>query len=279
MIHQTDAKVLTQLGLTTFQAEVYLTLTKLGTATAKTIASLDSLDRANVYRVMSDLQKLNLVEKMLTKPINFKAVPIKEGIAMLLENKEKEYQEIEYKTQEIIDKYKTLSVEEPVIEDCQFSLIPENKAIIRKILEINDHCQECYDFIFYGRAFFGIIDDAKIYFKKLFRKGVKVRLIVYLNEGEKLFKEIQRLPKNEHLTLRYTSKPPSILLIVCDKKEALINTTTAPHAGENSLWSNNTIVVSILQDYFNQRWQDSNPLILETENKTTAITLKTSKTI
>jgi len=67
---QTDTKVLTQLGLTSFQAQVYLTLTKLGTSNAKTIASIDRLDRANVYRVMTDLQKLNLVEKMLTKPIN-----------------------------------------------------------------------------------------------------------------------------------------------------------------------------------------------------------------
>jgi sugar-specific transcriptional regulator TrmB len=258
---QTDTKVLTQLGLTSFQAQVYLTLTKLGTSNAKTIAAIDRLDRANVYRVMTDLQKLNLVEKMLTKPINFKAVPINEAIQMLLENRNKEYQEIEIKSKELIEKYKKASIEKPEVEECQFSLIPENKAIVRKIKEMNERCKEEYDFIFYGRAFFEIFDEAKSYFNNLLKKGVSVRLIVYLDEGEKLYKEIAGLPRNGLLNIRYTSKPPSAMLLVCDGKEALINTTTSPHIKENSLWSINHVMVSILQDYFNQRWQEAKQII------------------
>ncbi|MGD6934820.1 MAG: TrmB family transcriptional regulator [Candidatus Bathyarchaeia archaeon] len=267
-IQQADAKVLTQLGLTIFQAQVYLTLAKLGNATAKTVASIDNLDRANVYRVLSDLQKLNLVEKMLTKPINFKALPIKEGIQMLLENRKKEQQEIELKTKEIIEKYKKINIEKTV-EDCQFSLIPENKAILRKIREMNENCQEFYDLIFYGRAFFEIVDDMKIYFKKLFKRGVKMRFIVYLNEGEKLYKDLSSLPRNKHLAIRYTSKPPSTMLLLCDKKEALINTTSSMHIKETSLWSNNPVMVSILQDHFNQRWQEAKQIF-----DTKAVTLK-----
>jgi len=258
---QTDTKVLTQLGLTSFQAQVYLTLTKLGTSNAKTIASIDRLDRANVYRVMTDLQKLNLVEKMLTNPINFKAVPISEGIQTLLENREKEYQEIEIKTKELIEKYKKPNIEKPAVEECQFALIPENKAIVRKIKEMNERCQEGYDFIFYGRAFFEIFDEAKIYFRNLLKKGVTIRLIVYLDEGEKLYKEIAGLPRNGQLNIRYTSKSPSAMLLVCDGKEALINTTTSAHIKENSLWSNNHVMVSILQNYFNQRWQDAKQIV------------------
>ncbi|MGD6810124.1 MAG: TrmB family transcriptional regulator [Candidatus Bathyarchaeia archaeon] len=253
MNQQTDAKVLTQLGLTISQAQVYLTITKLGTATAKTVATLNSLDRANVYRVLLALQKLNLIEKMLTAPINFKALPIKEGIQMLLENRQKEQQEIESKTKELIEKYQKTRVEKP-IEDCQFSLIPENKAILRKIREMNENCQECYDLIFHGRAFFEIVDDMKIYFKKLFKKGVTMRFIVYLNEGEKLYKELSSLPRNRHLSIRYTSNPPSTMLLLCDKKEALLNTTSSAHIKETSLWSNNPVMVSILQGDFNQRW-------------------------
>jgi sugar-specific transcriptional regulator TrmB len=264
MIQQTDTKVLTQLGLTTSQAQVYLTLTKLGTATAKSAASIDRLDRANVYRILSDLQKLNLVEKMLTKPINFKALPIKEGIQMLLENRQKEQQEIEATTKELIEKYKKTSLEKP-IEDCQFSLIPENKAILRKIREMNENCQESYDLIFNGRAFFEIVDDMKIYFKKLFKKGVTMRFIVYLNEGEKLYTELSSLPRNKQLSIRYTSKPPSTMLLLCDKKEALLNTTSTAHIKETSLWSNNPIMVAILQDHFNQRWKEAKQ-IFETKN-------------
>ncbi|XHH08348.1 MAG: TrmB family transcriptional regulator [Candidatus Bathyarchaeia archaeon] len=253
---QADTKVLTQLGLTFSQAQVYLTLTKLGTGKAKTVATINSLDRANVYRVLSDLQKLNLIEKMLTNPINFKALPIKEGIQMLLENRQKEQQEIESRTKELIEKYKKTNFEKPA-EDCQFSLIPENKAILRKIREMNESCQECYDLIFNGRSFFEIIDDMKICFKSLFKKGVTMRFIVYLNEGEKLFKELSSLPRNRHLTIRFTSQQPTTLLLLCDKKDALINTTSSMHIKETSLWSNNPVMVSILQEHFNQSWKEA----------------------
>lgn len=256
MIQQTDTKVLTQLGLTASQAQVYLTLTKLGTATAKTIAAVDRLDRANVYRILSDLQGLNLVEKMLTTPVNFKSLPIKDGIQMLLENRQKEQQEIEANTKELIEKYKKARLEKP-LEDCQFSLIPEDKAILRKIREMNQNCQEYYDLIFNGKAFFEIVDDMKVYFKQLFKKGVTMRFIVYFNEGEKLYDELSSLPRNKHLSIRYTSTPPSTMLLLCDKKEALINTTTSAHIKETSLWSNNPVMVSILQEHFNQRWKEA----------------------
>jgi sugar-specific transcriptional regulator TrmB len=97
-----DIKVLRQLGLTALQAQVYLTLSKLGKATIKTIATTARIDRANAYRVMSKLMKLNLVEKMITNPIVFKAVGVNEALQMLLERKAKEYQEIEAKAKDLV---------------------------------------------------------------------------------------------------------------------------------------------------------------------------------
>jgi hypothetical protein len=189
---------------------------------------------------------------MLTAPINFKALPIKEGIQMLLENRQKEQQEIESKTKELIEKYQKTRVEKP-IEDCQFSLIPENKAILRKIREMNENCQECYDLIFHGRAFFEIVDDMKIYFKKLFKKGVTMRFIVYLNEGEKLYKELSSLPRNRHLSIRYTSNPPSTMLLLCDKKKRyltllLLRTLKKPVYGQTILLWFQSFRVTLTKD-------------------------------
>jgi sugar-specific transcriptional regulator TrmB len=272
--HESDAKVLTQLGLTNFQAEVYLTLTKLGVATAKTIATTDNLDRANVYRVMAELQQLNLIEKMIAKPTKFKAVPINEGIQILLENREKEFKAIFTKTQEIIEKYKKSKIEIKPEDECQFALIPDNKAIIRKIGEMKERCHESYDFIFCGRSFLETLDRVKIFLKELIKKGVTVRIIVCLNEGERLYKEYLNLGKN--LNLRYTFSEPSITLTVCDKKEALINTMMLAPTGEPSLWSNNPVIVNILQNYFNHRWHNSNQ-ISQTEETNIAETKQTNR--
>ncbi len=53
-----DLSILTQLGLTTRQAEVYLTICKLEKATVKTCAKRLQIARAEVYRAIPHLEKL-----------------------------------------------------------------------------------------------------------------------------------------------------------------------------------------------------------------------------
>jgi sugar-specific transcriptional regulator TrmB len=98
MIIEEDIQTLTRLGLTILQAEIYLTLTKLEKATIKTLSTTTKIDRANVYRIVSKLQELRLVEKMITNPTVYKAVPIQDGAPMLLERQTQEYQEIRLRT-------------------------------------------------------------------------------------------------------------------------------------------------------------------------------------
>ena len=51
-----------RLGLTFVQSKVYLALIKAGFATIKTISKTAQLDRSEVYRGISELQRLGLVE-------------------------------------------------------------------------------------------------------------------------------------------------------------------------------------------------------------------------
>jgi sugar-specific transcriptional regulator TrmB len=248
-----DIQILTRLGLTVLQAEVYLTLTNLEKATVKTISTTARIDRANVYRVISKLQELGLVEKLITNPTVFKSIPIHEGIPMLLERQAKEYKEIEAKTQEML-KNRTKNEEKPQEKGCEFALVPDERATIRKIGEMGDRSQKSYDFIFYSKS---LAEGATIFFKDLLEKGLNVRFLAYMNEGETLHKEILNLKRYDSFEVRCTFTSPPITLSLFDKKETLMNTAPFNPAGTPSLWSNNPVLIAILQNYFEQKWQEA----------------------
>ncbi|MCW4006083.1 MAG: hypothetical protein NWF04_05760 [Candidatus Bathyarchaeota archaeon] len=268
-VQEEDTQVLTQLGLTAMQAKVYLTLAKLGKATIKKISNSASLDRANVYRVMPKLQKLKLVEKTITVPNFFKAVPMREGISMLLEHKAREYQEIEDKTKTIIEKYKE-NVEDSGAEDCQFVLVPEGRATGRKMAEMRNRSQCCYDFLFYWKSGVQIIDHIVANFKRLMKRGITVRALIYLNKGETLTQNILNLEKNKLFSVRYTFTSLPVTLALFDKKETLFNTAPFCPAKTPSLWANNPVLIDILQEYFEQRWCKAQkpPAKLQTASRT-----------
>ncbi len=80
-------EALMHLGLTFLQATVYVTLLKFGKTEAKAISDSSGVARADVYRVMSTLEHLGLVEKIISTPSTYKATPIKEGCVLLLQNR------------------------------------------------------------------------------------------------------------------------------------------------------------------------------------------------
>ena len=254
MSQEEEVQILTRLGLTVLQAEVYLTLTNLGKATVKTISTTARIDRANVYRVISKLQELGLVEKLITNPTVFKAVSIHEGIPMLLERQAKEYKEIEAKIREMLKKRTRNDKEKPPEEGCEFALVPDERAVIRKLIEMMAHSQKSYDLIFYSKS---LAVGAAIFFKELVKKGLNVRLLAYMNEGETLHEKVLNLKRNGSLEVRCTFTSPPITLSLFDKKEALMNTAPFNPFRTPSLWSNNPVLVSILQSYFDQKWNDT----------------------
>lgn len=91
-------KILTTLGLTYREAKIYLTLNSLGKATIKELSVTAHMDRPNIYGVIAKLQKLNLIEQMLTTPIVYKAVPLDQGVEMMLEHKRHDLTELSRET-------------------------------------------------------------------------------------------------------------------------------------------------------------------------------------
>jgi sugar-specific transcriptional regulator TrmB len=258
-----DLDVLNELGLTILQAQTYLALTKLGRANAKTIATNSNIDRAHIYRVISSLEELKLVDKKLTVPTIYQALPLEDGIQMLLANKQEQMKNLSVLAGETVKRNKKILKEMAQAETGDFAIIPDNKMLYRKILEMYDNCQTSLDMIINTRSILKIrdaclvLDDMKKNFKVALKRGVKIRFLTYLDDGEIPYRELDSLKGIDRLEQRYTLEKPSITLTLVDRREALLNTAVPTPEGEPSLWAKNPTVTCIFQDFFDRRWSNS----------------------
>ena len=81
-------KTLRELGLTLSQARVYLALVRLGKhSTVKAVSVFSKVARQDVYRTLTELRELSLVEMVIGNPALFMAIPLQETIAIMVERK------------------------------------------------------------------------------------------------------------------------------------------------------------------------------------------------
>jgi sugar-specific transcriptional regulator TrmB len=253
---QENLKVLTTLGLTSREAKIYFTLNKIGKATIKDISTAARMDRPNVYGVVSMLQKLNLIEKMLARPVVFKAVPLNQGVLMMLEKKRKEFTELSVATKELLQTCKHLEDETSSEEGCQLMIIPKEKATDRKFDELFARNQKTNDAICNWSYMKSSLEYFLPFWKKLLKRNVKMRLIVYLQGKEKVPFNVLGLNKKGIFEIRYMNTPPKIALSIYDEREAFLSTSMIPHESSH-LWVNSVAFVAFFHDYFEMLWQNS----------------------
>ncbi|ODR79953.1 TrmB family transcriptional regulator [Haladaptatus sp. W1] len=74
---------LTDLGLSNYEAKVFVALQKLGTGTARDIHGVTDVPRSQVYGAAEDLQEHGLVEVKQSKPIQYRPVSLEAAKSLL----------------------------------------------------------------------------------------------------------------------------------------------------------------------------------------------------
>ncbi len=247
-------ETLMQLGLTLNQARAYYALIQLGSSTAKELAKRSHITRQDIYRVAPTLQEAGLIEKQIDSTKCYKAIPLEQGIKILLKTKAEEQQRLSKKTQELIKDSRNIYSEKTSPDtETEFTIFSGKGAITQKISKTLKKTRSNVDSIISQKKFSPLIFDLIEDYKKALEADIRIRLITEKPTGNAMQKILTHIQKNSSLQIAYLEDLPQTVTIIFDDTEAVI-TTNCTTPSTSALWSNNQSFISIVQTYFNTKW-------------------------
>ncbi len=254
--------MLSDFGLTHNQAKVYMATARLMVATVSQISKVSKVRREDVYRILPKLEKMGLVEKLLGKPTRIRAMPVEEGLPILIKQKEDAFRErmsrLKAKTETILTHFARVPRLE-VEEKANFALLTNRETIMGRMLAMTKKAEKEFDIVFSRRQLMQFIHTFAEQLKRTIKKGVKIRIISEEPEYEDSLPRVmeESISPGNSIDLRYTDLPSTHYMIV-DFTDVLIATTTEGNMAENPcLWTNSDSLKAVFQGDFESLWRNS----------------------
>jgi len=257
MLEDSDIRALEGLKLTHTQARVYLAIAELGDAEMSAISKEIDVPRQDLYRATSELHNLGLVEKVLSTPIKHRAIPVGAAIAILWERIHKENVANQENALRLAEKYKNRCPRTPD-KTSQFTIVPKKEANVRRRQLLTQKCLNAICEISSHKRLCSIPHNLLEEILASLQRGVKIRAITEKFSDTSCCWHLTQFQATGNFEIRYLPTQPSIILSIFDEKEVLIASSSKAHIGKvPALWTNNSDLVTTLQDYFEILWQKS----------------------
>jgi sugar-specific transcriptional regulator TrmB len=250
-------RALTDLGLTLLQSKIYLTLARVEKADVKIIAKYSNVARPDVYRVISSLEKMGLVEKIIDTPTKYKALSLKEGYSVLLKNQDRKQRKLKHEINTLLKNTPKTSATQ--LEDEEFVLISSKTLLQKRCLAAGSKVQRSIDVIGDKTvlAWFCMYNQV---FQDALSRGVRIRIIAEKKDYDQEVKvKTLFLDDVSKLDIRYVDYAP-IKSVLYDKKSCwlCIRSSYKNMFPIPVLMSNNPPFLEIMSTYFESIW--ANPL-------------------
>jgi sugar-specific transcriptional regulator TrmB len=217
------------------------------------ISKLSEIHSEDLYRVLQTLQTLGLIAKVITHPVTFIAVPLRDALSFLHRRKISEIRELKAEEKKLLQASMTkLGLQPRVEEEAEFVLIPAKEAVVNRRRRAITDAQTSIDVINSWKRHFSYVVVYAEHLSKALKRGVKIRLVTRKldNEGP-MPKALLHLLQKPNFKLRYIPDSPSALVSIYDRKAVLIVTDETAEQGKSpALWSNNRSLVALAQNYF-----------------------------
>ncbi len=254
---QTTA-VLEELGLGKVQARIYTIMARSGVSNARALAKNAKVATQDVYRLLNELIDLGLVMKIIGKPTMYVPLPLHEGLSLLLKRRKEKFSLLEDTVLELAETSKLTSNAIPSITG-EFLFVPQKEPCDKMVIKIFESATIGVDLINHQKdIFFSVRDKFSRYILDALDRGITIREIACSQdetdfaisvEKNKIFNEYQ------NYALRKIIKATPAIMMLKDKKELFLATSTRIVTNSQPfLWSNNPILVKIVQDWYNSTW-------------------------
>ncbi len=243
------------LGLTELQAKLYLALSKTGSATIKNASKAANIARQDLYRLMPALQKLGLVEKILTTPMMYKATPLKDGCSILLEKKTKEHANLQNNTFSLINSLDNIEYNPSSLSDeDQFIVTASINLIIKRFDEKDNLVQKSIDSLIDRKSIRNQLYNHFDNYSVALKRGIRIRIITEKHKDKAIKKKLEVLEKNHLFEIRYLPSEVPVRTLIRDGIEANLCISSSDSSVQN-LGSKNPQFVKVMNTYFEELWK------------------------
>jgi sugar-specific transcriptional regulator TrmB len=264
-----DIRSLTQIGFTEAQAKLYLALLTIGKTDAKTLAKQANVPRQAAYRTLGELHEKGLVERIISLPQEYRAIPLRDGLAVMIRLKANEYTHIMENAKEFLYRYDTQ--QEQTADDQKFSIsIIEGRETIvkRSMYASNSAKQEICIFSTFARW-----TQTKMVLcetvDKALKRGVKYRVIMENPNSDFFFsKEFKTVLTHPNYEIRLAVEKLKINASIFDYKEACFSFYPSKTLAETPMvWTNHPSLLIGFRDHFENLWGSSEKIDIKAKIK------------
>lgn len=248
-------------GLSEYESRAYSSLVSLGPSKAGTISRESKVPQSKIYEVLEQLMNKQLVEVFDGRPKEFKAAEPEIALKNLLEEKTKEIEELRSKVEAISSFLKPTKKDE-ILGGVWTIKGEKYKEFFDKTAEMLGRSE---DYVYAITRDFSRTASMAESVRKCIKRGVEVRVIGMerINESN-YYKALWY--KEQGIDLRFFETKIHPRIIVVDGKEILLRLDYNPQKRNrfrfNSLWSGDTSLVTVIDNYVKNMWKNAKPIDL-----------------
>jgi sugar-specific transcriptional regulator TrmB len=245
---------LQRIGLSRYEALVFVNLARAGATTAGDVARASGVNRVQTYRTLEGLEARGLVEVTLDRPRRYAARAINDVFEMIADEKRSELEKLDGVRKAFLEAWPKLSGGTREPPSVRLQVIKGRTQVYRTLRQfVSTAKQEVLAFTTtkgLQRSYRAGVNDALI---EAMRRGVKSRLAAEINETNvTLMKRVA-----EYVPLRHVDRQRARFIIV-DRESILAfliqDEKTIRGEGETALWTNSPDFVKAHLDFFEKAW-------------------------
>lgn len=248
------SEALERIGLSQYEALIFVNLARAGATTAGDVARASGVNRVQTYRALESLEARGLVEVTLDRPRRYAARAINDVFDMIAEEKRSELEKLDTVRKTLLEAWPKISGQTREPPSVRLQVIKGRTQIYRTLREFVGNAKgEVLAFTTtkgLQRSYRAGINEALL---EANRRGVKARLAAEINEANAAL--MARVAK--YVPLRHLDRQRARFIIV-DRGSIIAfliqDERTIRGEGETALWTNSPDFVKAHLDFFEKAW-------------------------
>ena len=249
--------------LTKNQAKILAGLNQTKNCTsAREVSQITNIPRESIYKILASLREMGLIQKSISNPEKYCSIPLKRMIAVLQQEKTKEFRKLEeLTTQALFENNQKSEIIQPN-NNSHFVLIPKKKQLINKIDQSITNSKKSVKITTSWKRHLQAITLYEKALNASISNGAKLQLFITMKQKtDKIPEKARRFYDYPNVSIKFVDTPPKVIVAIIDDQEVFLMTNPEADLVESpALWSKNLSLITALSTCFDSFWKNTNSI-------------------